>query len=454
MTPASTIPKDDLRLHITNKQVLRMALPISFGILVPQLNFITNNIFLGRLSEQALATAAITGVYYLTFGAIGFGLNNGLQALIARRAGENRPEEIGRLFIHGLAISLLIAVAGIVLTYTLAPSILRYSIHEAAVREQAISFLKIRVWGLPFLYVYQMRNALLVGTNQSKYLVAGTLAEAASNVLLDYALIFGHFGLPEMGFNGAAIASIAAEFLGMTVVFAVIHFKGIGKRFSLFSHLEYHAPTARLILVQSSPLVFQNAISIISWEFFYLLIEHHGERDLSISNAMRNLFGLFGMFSWALAATCNTMVSNIIGQGKREQVLFLIRRIVGISTGIALVICTLLNIFPHAFLSVYGQTDSWVEHAIPVLRVVSVGLLMMSFATVWINGVTGTGNSSVNLLIEAVTLVAYCVYVWVALEVMQCSIVVGWMSEWVYWAFIFSQSYFYLKGGRWKKKVI
>jgi Na+-driven multidrug efflux pump len=299
-----------------------------------------------------------------------------------------------------------------------------------------------------------MRNALLVGTNQSKYLVAGTLAEAVSNVLLDYGLIFGHLGLPRLGFNGAAIASIAAEFLGMAVVFAVIHYKGISKRFSLFSHRQYHSATARLILTQSSPLIFQNAISIISWEFFYVLIEHHGERDLSISNAMRNLFGLFGMFSWALAATCNTMVSNIIGQGRQDQVLFLIRKIVRISTGIAMVVCLLLNIFPHAFLSVYGQTDSWVEHAIPVMRVVSVGLLMMSFATVWINGVTGTGNSKTNLRIEAVTLVAYCVYVWLTLEVMDCSLTVGWMSEWVYWAFLFGQSFFYLRSGRWRGKVI
>ncbi len=450
----NTTAHSDLRLNITNRQIVGMALPISFGILVPQLNFITNNIFLGRLSEEALATAAITGVYYLIFGAIGFGLNNGLQALISRRAGENRPEEIGKLFIQGVGIALLVAVAGIVLTYTLAPLVLQYSIHDAALREQAVSFLKIRIWGLPFLYIYQMRNALLVGTNQSRYLVAGTVAEAVSNVLLDYGLIFGHFGLPRLGFNGAAIASIIAEFMGMAVVFAVIHYKGISKRFSLFSKLKYDAANAKLILVQSSPLIFQNAISITSWEFFYILIEHHGARDLSVSNAMRNLFGLFGMFSWALAATCNTMVSNIIGQGMHHRVLFLIKKIVIISTGIAVTICLLLNLFPHAFLAIYGQSEDWVQHAIPVLRVVSLALVMMSFATVWISGVTGTGNSTVNLRIEAVTLIAYVLYVWLTLQVMNTSIVVGWMSEWVYWIFIFTQSFLYLRSGRWKNKVI
>jgi len=70
------------------------------------------------------------------------------------------------------------------LTYFVAPAILRKTLHSETTYTQAIHFLKIRIWGLPFLYIYQMRNALLVGTNQSRYLVAGTLAEAVSNVFL------------------------------------------------------------------------------------------------------------------------------------------------------------------------------------------------------------------------------------------------------------------------------
>jgi len=402
---------NNLQVQISYRQIMAIALPISMAILVPQLNYITNNIFLGRLSEQSLAAAAITGVYYLIFAAIGFGLNNGLQALISRRAGENKPGAIGKLFIHGVGISMMIAIIGIVITYTISPWVLQFSIHDPALLQQSISFLKIRIWGLPFLYVYQMRNALLVGTNQSKYLVAGTLAEAISNIFFDYSLIFGHLGFPKLGFNGAAVASIIAEFLGMAVVFAVIHFKGIGKRFSLFSSFAYEPAVAGAILRQSGPLIFQNAISIISWEFFYILIEHHGERDLSISNAMRNIFGLFGMFSWALAATCSSMVSNIIGQGLQHRVMELIGKIVKLSTGIALVVCLLLNLFPYLFLSVYGQNTDWVNHAIPVLRVVSSALVVMSFSTVCINAVTNTNNTKVSFFIELVTILLYCCFV-------------------------------------------
>ena len=237
----------NLRVEITNRQILKISLPISLAILVPQINFITNNIFLGHFNQQSLATASITGVYYLIFAMIGFGLNNGLQALIARRAGENKPEEIGKLFGQGVFISLIIATLGILITWFIAPTILKSTLHSKQTADDAISFLKIRIWGLPFLYVYQMRNALLVGTNQSHYLVSGTLAETVVNILFDWIFIFGHFGFPRMGLNGAAVSSIMAEFTGMFVIYAVIHYKGIGKRFSLFNHFKWSRDNANLI---------------------------------------------------------------------------------------------------------------------------------------------------------------------------------------------------------------
>ncbi|MFX5634395.1 hypothetical protein ABTE18_21380, partial [Acinetobacter baumannii] len=81
------------------------------------------------------------------------------------------------------------------------------------------------------------------------------------------------------------------------------HYKGIGKKLMLFNNFRLDKASLKLILVQSTPLIAQYGISIITWEFFYILIEHHGSRALAISNTMRNIFGFFGCFTWAFAAT-------------------------------------------------------------------------------------------------------------------------------------------------------
>lgn len=444
----------ELRLDTGYRQILKMALPISLAMLVPQINFITNNIFLGGLGERELAAAGITGVFYLIFAVVGNGLNNGLQSLIARRAGQNLPKEIGRLFYNGVWVALGIAALGILITYIFAPMVLRATIHDTKTADQVVNFLLIRIWGLPFLYLYVMRNALLVGTNQTKFLVWGTLSEAVVNIVLDYGLIYGHLGLPEIGFNGAAYASIIAEATGLVVIYAVIRFKGIHKTFSFFEQTKIDLSITKLILIQSAPLIVQYGISIMSWEYFYILIEHHGARALAISNTMRNIFGLFGIFCWAFASTTNTMVSNIIGQGRTEQVIPLVNRIVKLSLGVSAITFVILNIAPEIFLSFYGQGDDFINEAIPVVRIVSLALMMMSIGTIWLNAVTGTGNSQVNLLIELVTIIIYCVYVYVVLEYWNLPITWGWGSEWVYWISMFSMAFVYMKSGKWKGKQI
>ncbi|MBS1626729.1 MAG: MATE family efflux transporter [Bacteroidetes bacterium] len=444
----------DFKVSINYKQILSIAMPIAFAIMVPQINYITNNIFFGRLNEEALAVAGITGVYYLIFAVIGNGLNNGLQSLIARRAGENRIEDIGNLFAQGVRIAMLLSIVGIAITWLIAPIILRYSIHNEVTVNMAISFLRIRIVGLVFLYLYQMRNAVLVGTNQSKYLIIGTATEAIVNIILDYGFIYGKLGLPHLGFNGAAYASVIAEGCGLFSIFLVIHFKGIDKKLMLFKNFNLDKQSFKLILVQSSPLIAQYGISIVTWEFFYILIEHHGSRALAISNTMRNVFGFFGCFTWAFAATANTMVSNIIGQGLSDKVVELIHKIIRLSLMFSITVGIIINIFPAVVLSIYGQDVSFITEAIPILRVVSVAMIIMSAGTVWLNAVTGTGNTKVNLLIELFAIFFYIIYVYIVLEWKNMSIIYGWGSEWLYWICTFIPSYLYIKSNKWRGKKI
>lgn len=424
------------------------------ALLVPQLNFITNNIFISGIGETELATAGITGVFYLVFALVGNGLNSGIQALIARRAGENRPEEIGKLFSQSIWVSLFFAAGAIAIIYLTGRLFLTAVLSMPVVQQEAIEFMKIRIWGVPFLYMFQAGNALLVGTNNSRYMKYGFIIQAGLNILLDYLLIYGHWGLPELGFNGAAIGSVISEVIGMLVVFSIIFYKKYHLRFTLFHHLKFDGKRAGLIFRQTSPLVAQFLLSVGSWLLFYILIENKGERPLAISNTMRNIYGMFGIFSWAFASTSNAMVSNIIGQGKKEEVIPLIYKIMKLSVLFTLVLCLLINIFPQVFLHLYGRDENFIADAIPVIRMVTLGILSMSMATVWLNGVTGTGNTKINLVIEIAAITIYCIYVSLALKVWNVPLAWAWAAELIYWMILLTLSWLYIRNGRWKAKEI
>ena len=442
----------DLKVKVTNRQILSIALPVTFAILIPQLNMLTNSIFLGHNSAEALGNAGITGVYYLIFAVAGHGLNNAMQSVFSRYAGSDDTGAFKTILSQGIRISLQLAATGVLFTWIMAPFIFQ-QVADPKAYPQEMSFLKIRIWGLPFLYLFQMGNAFLVASLNSRLLVIGFLIEAGVNIIFDYLLIFGKFGFPKMGFDGAAVASVLAEAVGFITVLIVLAKTGLKKQYSLLHSFAYDKEKSRQIVKIATPLILQFVISVTTWLVFFFLIEsRHDENAKAISNTMRNIFGLTGVFVWAFAGTTNTMVSNLMGQRKEDKVIFAITKIMLLSVAFCCVTCVLVNIFPYQFFKMFGQNEIFVAEAIPVLRVVSVALLFMSIANIWLNGVTGTGKTRANLIIEIVAIIVYLAYSWYFMKVNYVSLAMAWSNELVYWSTIFLLSFWFLKSGMWKTK--
>ena len=98
--------------------------------------------------------------------------------------------------------------------------------------------------------------------------------------------------------------------------------------------------------------------------------------------------------------------------------------------------CLLVNLFPASFFGLFGQGDEFVKQGIPVLRVVTLGLMFMSVANIWLNGVTGTAKTRMNLLIEIIAITVYLVYTWYFIKVNYVSLAMAWSNEFIYWTSI------------------
>src|SRR6476659_857169 len=108
---------DDLKVKVTNRQILSIALPITLAILIPQVNMLTNSIFLGDYDMNALGNAGITGVYYLIFAVAGNGLNNAMQSVFSRHAGSGDTGAFKVILSQGIRICLQLSLIGIVFTW-------------------------------------------------------------------------------------------------------------------------------------------------------------------------------------------------------------------------------------------------------------------------------------------------------------------------------------------------
>jgi Na+-driven multidrug efflux pump len=148
------------------------------------------------------------------------------------------------------------------------------------------------------------------------------------------------------------------------------------------------------------------------------------------------------------------MVSNIIGQGKQEEVLPLVKKVIRISFIYTIGISLFLFIFPATFLSAYTRDVSVVDMGINSLRVLAVSSMIMCVSTICFNAVIGTGNTLINLIIEVFCVSVYIVYITVVVERLRAPLHVAWFSEFVYWGCLLLTAGGYLFSGRWKNKMV
>lgn len=451
----------DIQVKNSYGNIIRLALPITIAILIPQVNIMTNTVFLGYYqpghsvytTQDLLAASGIAGIYYLTLVMVGYGLASGILMLMSRKAGENDSAGLGAIFSNGTILSLLLSLALLLASYVIAPLVFSAAIHDEQIRLAAISFIRIRSWGLPFILLCQLGNSLFLATSQSRWIMLGSLVQTATNILFDYLLIFGVGPFPEMGLNGTALASVFSEMAYFMSVWMILRLIPVFQSYSLRFFSQWDRAVAVNTLIKSSPLIMQYFLSIGAWELFFIYVEHLGKTESAVSQILRSVFGLVGVFTWALASTCNSMVSNLIGQGHVNEVLPLIRKIVSVSFGFAVLFGFGLLIFPAQFLGLLTDDAVLVEAGRVSLRIVVLATWMLSVSTIFFNGVLGTGNTRLNMIFEFIAILFYVSYITLVIEYWKLPLPFAWASEFVYWFTLFVLSAWYLYGGRWKRQL-
>ena len=315
-----------MKTKYTYKQIWTISYPILISLIMEQLIGMTDTAFLGRVGEIELGASAIAGVYYLAIFMMAFGFSIGAQILIARRNGEGSYKEIGPIFYQGIYFLLVMAAILFTISRIFSPHILKSIISSEHIYDAASSYINWRIYGFFFSFVMVMFRAFFVGTTQTKTLTLNSIVMVLSNVVFNYILIFGKFGFPQLGIAGAAIGSSLSELV--SVIFFIIYtWKRIDcKKYALNILPKFQKQTLKRILNVSVWTMIQNFVSLSTWFMFFLFVEHLGERSLAIANIIRNVSGIPFMIAMAFAATCGSLVSNLIGAGEQDCVRGTIRQ--------------------------------------------------------------------------------------------------------------------------------
>ena len=415
---------------------------------------VTDTAFLGHVGAVELGAAAIGGLFYITLFMVAYGFTTGVQILIARRHGETEYAAIGAIFDNGFYFlgAMTLVITGLVVF--LGGHMLKPFIASEAVFQASTVFLKYRIFGLFFASAALLFRSFYTGIAFTKYISISAAIMAGLNVILDYGMIFGKLGFPEMGIAGAALASSISEACALLFFFAITARKAHLAKYNLFRFARPDFGIIKSTLDVSLYIMIQFVLSHAVWFGFFLLIEKMGETSLAVANIIRSIYMLLMIPAWAMSSATSSIVSNAIGAGRSKQVIPIVKKILLLSMAIMFIISLLAAFVPGFMISIYTNDPVLQQASVASYFVILGAVFLFSATIVLFNGVLGTGNTRTGLGLEIITLTLYLVFAWLLAVKLQQPIEMVWLCEYLYSIVLGGLSWIYLKFGKWEGRMI
>lgn len=441
-----------MKLDLTYRQIWRISAPIMLGSAAQNVIALSDAVLLYHLGEVEFGAIGFVGVFYITIAAIGYSFSRGGQIMIARRMGEGRHGAVGHVFHTMLLFELALALLMWAFMQFATPWFFRLFLdHSPEIYQKSLEYIHYRAYGIFFSYAGIALISLYSGIARPAIILADTVILAIVNLGLNYGLIFGKFGLPAMGIGGSGLASSIAEVVAFIVFVAYMIYDKKNRSLRIFTVPEPDWPLTRQQLNLSLPVVANAAVGQGSWVFFFGMVENLGARALAISNLARTVYLLLSIPMWGFSSGVNTLVSNLIGQERRHEVLSAAWKTGKLCWAVSMLIAVPVLLFPGQLLyPLLGKSDmSLIGETQPVFYLMLLIVSLATFGVVFMNALAGTGASWFGLKLQALVVAVYLGYLYFITNFTELGLIWVWAAEVIYWVVMIALVLLYLRSEDW-----
>lgn len=435
-----------------SRKVWKLAYPIILANLSLTLLNVVDTAMLGRLSPAALAAAGIGGVVYLTVVATLGALSLGTQVLTARRHGEKEMARCGQALDNSLALALILGGVFTFLSPWLAHFLPPYLESGTTMGRLLGTYIQYRFYGVIFVLLNLAFGGFFNGIGRTKVRMNAAIIIAASNILLNYLLIFGKLGFPQLGVQGAALASTLATAL------ATIYYLAISLRQRYRSKYGYLRPV-NIALSQmgkigrlSLPLMIRMLVGMGGFLVFFRIIGRIGTLELAASNILRSLNSISYMVGAALGAAATTLVGQNMGAeryGRAEASGWEAVKLGMMAMG---ALGVLFILVPMPIMRIYTDDLEVIHVGVTILRILGVAQIFNAIGTVLSPALIGAGDMHFILGVEiGNTCFLYLPLAWFLGVHSGFGITGAWSAEVIYVLLYALMMAIRFRGGRWKE---
>ena len=302
------------------KLLASVSLPMMISMLVLSLYNIVDSIFVGMLSENALAAVSLAFPVQILVIAVGSGTGVGVNAILSRSLGEKNFDRADKAAGNGILLALASSVLFIILGFTLVkPFFVSQTTHaDPEIYTYGVQYLSVICIFSFAVFCQSMLERLLQSTGKTFYTMITQATGAIINIILDPLFIFGIGFFPKMGIAGAAIATVIAKVIELAWALLVMM-----KKDSVKIRLGWAIRPDKVLLRDfwkyTAPILGDELMWGLGFTMYSVIMGHMGS-DAAAANSIANIVkNLVICFCTGIATASGIMVGSLLGQGELEK---------------------------------------------------------------------------------------------------------------------------------------
>ena len=301
------------------KKLCAIAIPIAVQqLLNTTLNFV-DTLMIGQLGESTIAAVGLANKVFFVFTIIVFGVVSGTGILAAQYWGKQDVHNIRRA--QGIALTIALSVSAVFVVVCVAAPTFVMSIftNSPAAIKIGAEYLQIVVISYPLTAITLVYVASLRSVNQVKVPVVVSIVAIFTNVILNYVLIFGHFGFPQMGAAGAALATTIARVVECGVLLFIVYKYDSPVAGSIREMLSFDKAFSKLFFKTAAPVIFNEMTWGIGITMYSLAYGRMGDSAMAAITVTQSIEQLAQVVFMGLASACAVILGNELGAGKLKE---------------------------------------------------------------------------------------------------------------------------------------
>ena len=363
-----------------------------------------DKIMLGGYDQNALSGAATVNQIFFMVQQVALAISNSLVVLASQYWGEKRVEPIRTITGIALKLGLICSIIIIAVCVFIPRPLLMLFTTDEQIIDEGLGYLSLIQWTFILFIMTNILMAALRSVETVKISFYTSVVSLLVNVGINYVLIFGHFGFPEMGVRGAAVGTLVARILEFIIV--VFYLLKIDKKLHLFSGgLFKKNPGLRKDYTKVTvPVMLSQVLWGVSVPMQTAILGHLSADAIAANSVATTFYQYLKVIVIAMSSTSSVMIGNAIGRGNMDRIKSDARTLAVINVLIGLVLGIVLFLLRYPLLSMYKLSDTATDLAINLIAIMSIVMVGMSYQMPVSYGIIqGGGDAKFNMAMNMIS---------------------------------------------------